>query len=132
MSDKKITLGQAIDRIIEALEPLKLSARQTAINAACSHLEIQISPVERQSLNEPQNLPPNTINNPPSGGKVVDIRTLKDQKNPKTASQMACVIAYYVQELAPQTERALEELERGSDVGHVDDGVAELHGREMR
>src|SRR5690349_4925821 len=105
MSDKKITLGQAIDKIIEALEPLEPSARQTAINAACSHLEIEIFPVERQGPTDPQNPPPNPNSNPPAGGKVIDIRTLKEQKNPKSASQMACVVAYYLQELAPQAER---------------------------
>lgn len=99
MSDKKLTLGQAIDTIIEALEPLEVTARQTAINAACAHLgltdAIQPPSSEKQ--------PPNLGNQPPL--KQIDIRTFKEQKEPKTAIQMACVVAYYLQELAAANER---------------------------
>jgi len=35
----------------------------------------------------------------------MDIRTFKEQKVPTSASQMACVVAYYLQELAPDKER---------------------------
>lgn len=35
----------------------------------------------------------------------LDIRSLKEQKSPASASQMACVVAYYLQELAPENER---------------------------
>ncbi len=36
---------------------------------------------------------------------ITDIRTLKDQKNPKTAIQMVALVAYYLQEIAPIVER---------------------------
>jgi|ERR1039458_9681436 hypothetical protein len=100
MSDKKLSLGQAIDKIIEALEPLEETARQTAVNAACSHL--RLTDVIKPSTNEP--LSPNLDNRQPTQ-KQIDIRTFKEQKNPKSAIQMACVVAYYLQELAPATER---------------------------
>ena len=38
----------------------------------------------------------------------MDIRTLKEQKSPKTASEMAALVAYYVSELAPLSERKNE------------------------
>ena len=105
MSGQKLTLGQAIDKIIEALETLNPSERETAINAACTHLEVKIVGGQKASLfdttSDPQ--PPN---NPAAGGiKQMDIRTLKEQKSPKTAAQMACLVAYYLQEFAPSTER---------------------------
>ncbi len=37
--------------------------------------------------------------------QVVDIRTLKDQKKPKSAIQMAILVAYYLKEKAPLAER---------------------------
>ena len=53
MSEKKLTLGQSIDQVISALEPLDEGARQTAINAACEHLGI-ISPNVRESTPQVQ------------------------------------------------------------------------------
>jgi hypothetical protein len=35
----------------------------------------------------------------------VDIRTLRNQKQPASAQQMACVVAYYLMEHAPKAER---------------------------
>ena len=40
MSDKKLTLGQAIDQIVAALESLDENARGTALSAACDLLKI--------------------------------------------------------------------------------------------
>jgi hypothetical protein len=103
MSDKKPSLGQAIDQIIESLEPLELTARQTAIEAACSHLGLVVpfdKGTERANNGQREN-DAGSFN----GRQVVDIRSLKDQKIPKNASQMACLVAYYLQELAPQHEQ---------------------------
>jgi hypothetical protein len=105
MSDKKISLGQAIDTIIQALETLEPSAQKTAINAACEHLGIENGGGKQTVLPPP---PFNSVNNNPdsiAGSKQIDIRTLKEQKTPRTAAQMACVVAYYMQELAPLPER---------------------------
>lgn len=44
MSDTKLTLGQAIDQIISALEALDQDARNTAISAACAHLNLKMLP----------------------------------------------------------------------------------------
>jgi hypothetical protein len=35
----------------------------------------------------------------------MDIKTLKNQKQPSSAKQMACLVAYYLAELAPERER---------------------------
>lgn len=106
MTDKKLTLGQAIDRMIEALEPLESQARQTAINAACSHLGIQVGEIESTPKSGTVLSTENPVINPVGTViKQMDIRTLKEQKNPKSAKQMACLVAYYLQELAPQSEQ---------------------------
>jgi len=36
---------------------------------------------------------------------ATDIRSLRIAKNPKSAREMACVVAFYLQELAPEGER---------------------------
>jgi hypothetical protein len=39
---------------------------------------------------------------------VTDIRTLKEEKAPKSANEMATLVAYYLSELAPESERRPE------------------------
>lgn len=102
--DTPKTLGQAIDAIVEALKYLDDTSQVTAIRAACDHLKIK---------------PPETIGmgharpggTPPPGGASgtptmpTDIRTLKQDKQPSTANEMAALVAFYLSELAPEAER---------------------------
>lgn len=110
MTEKKLTLGQAIDQITAALEQLDESTRVTAIQAACSHLGLvaPIAPAHAAATVTQQSAVPAA----PLGhahaerrGKKVDIRSLKEEKQPNSARQMACVVAYYLQELAPADEK---------------------------
>ncbi len=112
MAEKALTLGQAIDQIIGALDGLDSDARQTAINAACSHLGL--IQVGAQPASAPAITPPPTLKQDshqpsaphhPKPHKQIDIRTLKEEKNPSSVKQMACVVAYYLQEVSPQEER---------------------------
>jgi hypothetical protein len=41
-------------------------------------------------------------------GAVQDIRSLREEKAPKSANEMAALVAYYVSELAPPSERKPE------------------------
>lgn len=101
-----MSLGQAIDAIIEALEPLDPTTRQTAINAACAQLNIQVSERETSKAPLPGDLHGSqTDSTNATSSKQIDIRSLKEEKSPKTAAQMACIVAYYLQELAPANER---------------------------
>ncbi len=109
MSDTKPTLGQAIDTIISALEGLDQEARNTAVAAACAHLNVKLSPqMQGQgSAAYPAVQAEAGVHHQPQQhhGKKVDIRSLKEEKNPDSAKQMACIVAYYLQELAPESER---------------------------
>jgi hypothetical protein len=106
MAEKKMSLGQAIDTIIEALELLDPTTRQTAITAACSHLNIEFSEKEEKVAITGENPMGQTTNTPiVNSHKQIDIRALKEEKAPKSAAQMACVVAFYLQELAPINER---------------------------
>jgi len=97
------TLGTAIDEIISALEGLEPNSRATAVTAACEHLKI---PIEKNitQTSMPRSTPPPPIPLPPSS-KVINIKTLKQEKIPRSTAEMACLVAYYLQELAQQNER---------------------------
>lgn len=109
MTDKKVSLGQAIDQIVEALESLDGNSRLAALSAVCAHLKIDVSaggasrekPPQVKDTGLPLRNPPGSFHPPAK----VDIRSLKEQKQPKSARQMACLVAYYLQELAPEGER---------------------------
>jgi hypothetical protein len=110
MTEDKLTLGQAIDLVEKALTAFDGPDQQTILTAVCSHLKIlpAAAVVQVNSHNgattAPTNPPaPTTI--PSSLSDGIDIKTLKNQKQPASAKQMACVVAYYLAELAPEKER---------------------------
>lgn len=121
MSSSQPTLGQAIDQILGALGPLDESARRTALAAACMQLEIPLgalfapgASVERAQPQQPAPQPETEQVSAPAASArqsatqqptPIDIRTFKEQKRPGSARQMACVVAFYLQELAPIAER---------------------------
>lgn len=99
------SIGAAIDELIAALEPLEGTARLTAIRAACDHLSIPLQggPALGGPLLSFSSGEPSAIDARAAG--QVDIRTFKQQKAPSSANEMACVLAYYLQHLAPADER---------------------------
>ena len=121
MAEVKVTVGQAIDLILSALSSLEQKQQRTVVATVCSLLEIQTPdrtlPCSSSTSNGREDsgaivaaLHPT----PPSahvhgGGSKehpeIDIRALKQQKVPGSVTQMACVVAYYLQELAPEGER---------------------------
>lgn len=105
MSPDLKSIGAAIDELIAALEPLEATARLTAIRAACDHLNIplQASPALGGPLLSSSSGEPSSGDTRAAG--QVDIRTFKQQKAPSSANEMACVLAYYLQHLAPANER---------------------------
>ena len=114
MTEPKLTLGKAIDQIIEALGSFDDKDRKAILGTVCSHLQIDLgasypapSPVKRDAHGpSPGNVPDPT---PPHAPRPVehglDIRRLKDEKKPNSARQMACLVAYYLQDHAPTNER---------------------------
>lgn len=113
MGETKLSLGQAIDQIISALESLNQEARVTAISAACEHLNIEMPSASQDrgpgipspALTEHTGAAPALRQDHAQHVRKIDIRSLKEEKKPDSAKQMACVVAYYLQELAPQGER---------------------------
>lgn len=110
MAEKKSrkTVGKAIDGIITALEDLDEFARITAIKAVCEYLKINISADQFQE-NFAQAEGKTLMDTIQSQGiekanKIVDIRTLKDEKKPISAIEMACIVSYYLENHAPSNE----------------------------
>jgi hypothetical protein len=126
VSDKKITLGAAIDQIVAALELLEERSRLTAIHAACEFLSLKTASLETvgKSISHQDKGIENVVQTPllqqtndnATDKHQIDIRKFKEEKRPKSARQMACVVAYYLQELAPPNERkdtiSVEDLEK--------------------
>jgi hypothetical protein len=111
MAEEKLTLGNAIDLVVSALLPFEEKDRASIVNMVCAHLDIkslsvgsnQPSPV---GFARPTQITHSTTEiDIPIVTHGIDIRQLKEQKKPTTAAQMACLVAYYLQELAPTEER---------------------------
>jgi hypothetical protein len=116
MAQEKQTLGLAIDQVVKALESLDENTRKTALFAVCAHLQIDVD-VRREAAAKgaPQvaatkeSIPALHHSAHPASSpgpkKFGDIRSLKEEKKPATARQMACLVAYYLKEEAPEGER---------------------------
>lgn len=111
----------AIAVIVAALEPLDEAARQRVLNYAVGHLGLQCGELNSSVLPPAPRAPHEASEAPPpaAGARtpvVSDIRTLKEEKGPTSAIQMAAVVAYYLAELAPHHDRkdriATADLER--------------------
>lgn len=103
------TLGQAIDDIVLALKDLDDNTKSIVLKAVVDHLKIPIYSVATQQL-AINNSTPNALDlklpeNGNSGPVQMDIKTLKENKNPKNAIEMACIVAYYLKNEASVDER---------------------------
>lgn len=92
----------AIQSIISALEPLSTEARQRVIAYIFQRLGLAIE--QKMALASGGEMPAFAyLADTPVAAKlpaVTDIRTLKEQKAPSTAIEMAALVAFYISELA--------------------------------
>jgi hypothetical protein len=113
VAESKPTIGTAIDAVVTALMPFDEKDRRTILTSVCLHLQLDASlaqPVNPRHTTAPElsrQQPKETVSAQPAvhSGRQIDIRTLKDQKQPNSARQMACLVAYYLQDEAPASER---------------------------
>jgi hypothetical protein len=94
---------QAIHAIIEALKPLAEQERRRTLEYVLGRFGLlpaqPLNSLSAQHATVPAQLPTQ------AASYVQDIRTLKELKTPKSAIEMAALVAYYVSELAPTGER---------------------------
>jgi hypothetical protein len=107
MTDKKDDDDgvSAITTIIGALKPLDKKTRQNVLDFVLKQLGIDFpvggfDPLPATYAVEAA-FPPER----PSPTAAVDIRTLSEQKKPKTVNEKVAVVAYYLKNLAPGEER---------------------------
>lgn len=100
--DQEIT---AIKSVLEALTPLSEKARASVLDYVVKRLDMSM-PAARQTNAERQ-LGAGAPAAPDSGASrtPVHIKQLKDQKKPRSANEMAALIAYYLYSVAPDAER---------------------------
>jgi len=101
---------QAIRTLIDTLQPLKFEVRDRVLDYVFRTMGIAASAGATPSAapTNPMGVPvphmPQTTPALPQG-TIVDVLTLKEQKQPTTASQMVALVAYYLAHLAPSEER---------------------------
>ncbi len=98
---------EAIKAVLAALEPLSEQARRSVLDYVLKRLEISLAPAAPASVglrgSAPSAAPLPTPAVPPGG--MVHIATLKDEKKPRSANEMAALVAYYLSHLASPEQR---------------------------
>ena len=103
-NEKKPSLGEAIDKVVEALAGLEPSVAMNAIRAATEHLGLRaVEPATDTAVTNAAK----ATKDESAAEAGSDIRTLREAKQPKTAQEMACIVAYYLKLVAPKDERKL-------------------------
>ena len=101
------TIGQAIDELVGTLSSIDEASRVTAIKAACEHLNLE-------AFSTAVHLPATThapvLPMVETSGltRLIDIKAFRAEKQPTSAYEMAALVAYYLAELAPESERKPE------------------------
>ncbi|MGH9497533.1 MAG: hypothetical protein ACRD3L_00150 [Terriglobales bacterium] len=96
----------AIFEIVAALKALTEDEVRSVLEYVLRRFGAMPLPTRSPSSQAPNvpSAPQNTI----GSGAVQDIRSLREEKSPKSANEMAALVAYYVSELAPPSERKPE------------------------
>lgn len=126
---QKKSIGQAIDEIINALSLIDAKDQMVVIQAACSHLSLKLPngsaalavpmPMQSQPTTASVHMaaPAQEITATSSAQtSLIDIRSLKEEKQPNSAGEMACIVSYYLSNLAPEGDKkqtvATDDLEK--------------------
>jgi len=104
--DKEVS---AIKAVLTAVEPLRPEARVSVIDYVVRRLQIRLEKTAPDITTSP---PDPKKEAPPSGNAPIErdaipthIKNLTEEKAPRSASEMAAIVAYYLENLAPAKER---------------------------
>lgn len=104
--DNKKSLGQAIDELINALKDLDDNSKVTAVKAVVEHLNIPIGQQITSGLPKVSSSNDSLVKlNNNATSNIVDIQTLKENKLPSNSIEMACIVAFYLNNNVPENER---------------------------
>lgn len=95
----------ALQAVLQALEPLDDDEKMRVLEGATAYLGINLG-TKRSEPSTSTSFAKGTVDHlePVATARVVDIRTLKDEKQPRSANEMAALVAYYLDEHAPGEE----------------------------
>lgn len=109
VSDQKVDAElQAIVTLLNALEPLSPDARLNVIEYVFKRLGINFPAPHTAGAGRTVSdvaAVHHTEGFDAQVGGVIDIRSFKEEKQPKTANEMVALVAYYLAHLAPADER---------------------------
>ena len=98
----------AITAIVRALEPLNEEARSRVLDYSLRRLGLARPSLQAvDSAPEPSEAAA-TAKAASSTATIHDIRTLREQKQPKSAIEMAALVGYYLAHLVPEADRRSE------------------------
>lgn len=96
---------KCLEDVVAALKPLDASTRLKIIKTAMIFMEMDpeaIASSQREKANPPKDELDGAVK---LESTFKDIRTLRDEKQPKSDMQMAVIVAYYLSEIAVGDER---------------------------
>jgi len=99
---------QAIRAVLGALVPLKREGRTRVLDYVLKRLGMTGEPLPPASASPSRTESADSFVVPPtseSRGQASDIRSLTKEKAPRSANEMAALVAYYLTELAPGSYR---------------------------
>ena len=97
---------EAIGVLLKALEPLESKARQSVLDYVIRRLDIPLPSTQGGALPPKTSLPPGEPPlTPREPTDQVHIKDLVSDKKPRSAIEMATLIAYYLSHKAPQKDR---------------------------
>jgi hypothetical protein len=108
--ERKLTIGQAVDQLVSVLESLDAKTRSTVLAIVCAHLgingdEVTASRSEGEDGKRARPAVEAGETQLPKRKGHIDVRTLKADKKPGTAIEMAAIVAFYLKEHAPSEEQ---------------------------
>ena len=100
--DKEI---EAIKTVLNALGELTPEVRDNVLDYVLKRLGLNVGALKQRSEPVAPPVQPQTTVTPPAATKALHIKEFKNQKNPKSANEMAAVVAYYLVNLAPPDQK---------------------------
>lgn len=104
--DKEV---EAIKAVLNALEPISPSARSSVLEYVVKRLQVSLPAMPGSPMTAPAVMPIASgapqRQSPDQTAEVTHIKQLKEQKKPRSANEMASLVAYFLAELAPANNR---------------------------
>lgn len=95
----------AIRDVLSALEPLDAAARESVLDYVFKRLNIQRAAPTAQPTSQIAKPPPESTPASPAVSQQLHIKEFKEQKQPRTAIEMAAIVAYYLENIVPEADR---------------------------